>query len=112
MNARLIHLRIKIKSLAAEARIIRQEAKRTREMVKWELNHHRTTVVRTVARTNLLAYGLLRGRPYASMEQKCHELPNFDEVGKTAKRFGASEDDVIRWVEEAKAYLKQDKKAA
>lgn len=111
-HERIIHLRVKIKNLADEARTIREEARKTSGMAKWRLNNHRTEVVRPAARTNLLAYGLLRGRPYSSIEQKCCLLPNFKEVGKTAKRFGATEDDVIRWVEEAKAYLKQDEKAA
>jgi hypothetical protein len=35
MNERLIHLRIKIKSLADEAVTIRKEAKKVQGMVKW-----------------------------------------------------------------------------
>ena len=64
MNERQIHLRVKVKSLIAEAQIIRAEAKKTEGMVKWRLNDHRKTIVRRHTRHNLLAYGLLKGIPY------------------------------------------------
>jgi len=110
MEERLIHLKVKIKNLADEARTIREEARKTSGMVKWGLNHHRKTVVRGAARTNLLAYGLLRGIPYAIIEIKSVEAPDFREVLKTAKRFGGDEKESLEWVEEAKAYFKAQKK--
>ena len=79
-------------------------------MVKWELNHHRTTIVRTHARHNLLAYGLLRGVLYGYMECRCNEPPNFDSVIKVAKNFGGNEEDIAAWVQKAKEYLKAYKK--
>jgi len=106
MNERIIHLRIKVKSLADEAKTIRQEAKKTSGMVKWGLNHHRTTVVRRHTRHNLLAYGLLAGIPYEIMEKKCHQAPDFIWVAKIAKSFGGIEEDIGLWIEDAKSYLK------
>lgn len=106
MNERLIHLRIKIKSLAAEATIIRNEARKVKGMVKWGLNNHRTETLRNYARHNLLAYGLLKKIPYSTIEQKCEKVPNFKMILEIAKRFGASDADAIAWLSEAKIYLK------
>jgi len=112
MDERMIHLRIKVKSLADEAITIREEAKKTQGMVKWGLNHHRKTVVRTHIRKNLLAYGLLRGVPYHIMEKKCYITPDFAAIANIAKRFGGAEETILQWVEEAKAYLKAFQQAA
>ena len=101
MSERIVHLKIKIKSLADEAKTIRVEANKTSGMAKWRLNDHRTGIVRSHARLNLLAYGILTGMPYERMEKKCYEAPNFNEVSKIALRFGGSEDDVSAWVEAA-----------
>jgi hypothetical protein len=105
MDERQIHLRIKVKSLIEESRIIRSEAKKTTGMVKWGLNQHRKTVVRTHTRHNLLAYGLLRGVPYFVMEKRCAIKPDFDKVYVTAKRFGGDKKIAAKWVKEAKEYL-------
>jgi hypothetical protein len=110
MNERIIHLRVKIKNLADEARTIREEAKKVSGMAKWRLNDHRTGVVRPHARHNLLAYGLLRGIPYEVIEKKCREAPDFATVTRHARQFGATDEDSALWVEEAKAYLAQRKK--
>jgi len=109
MQERLIHLRIKIKSLAAEAKIIRQEAKKTSGMSKWRLNEHRTEVVRQYARLNLLAYGLLNGVPYEIMEKKCNETPDFLKVIKIAKNFGGTEEKIVEWIDKARECLKMSK---
>ncbi len=91
-----IYLKIKIKSLAEEARMIRREERKqlgygrhlrrvdrdarvnTPEAERWannpvfhthsRLHHHRVTVVRTAAREAQLAYGYLRGRPLLMVE--------------------------------------------
>lgn len=101
---RTIHLRIKIKSLADEARTIRAEAKKVSGMVKWELNHHRTSVVRPHARLSLLAYGLLRGVPYRAIEHSCYELPNWEKIRNLASRFGGEEVAIDAWISEAKEH--------
>lgn len=56
------YLKIKIKHLAAEARIIRQEERKFHGMDKWALQHHRKTVVRDAARQAQMAYAVIRGR--------------------------------------------------
>ncbi len=77
----LVYLRVKIKSLAAEARIIRTEEQRfprgwRNNPTYFGLRNHRTFDVRREARAALLAYAYLRGRLYSSVEGGGEELPN------------------------------------
>lgn len=67
MNDQRTYLKIKIKNLAAEAGIIRTEERKTHGMAKWDLQHHRKTVVRNEARRSLIAYQFIRGR-----DPSCH----------------------------------------
>lgn len=101
MNPRQTHLKIKVQSLVDEAKNIRREANKTSGMAKWDLNHHRTTVVRRHTRHNLLAYGILLGTPYSLMEKKCYEPPDFKWVAKIAEKFGATEEDIGAWMADA-----------
>ena len=112
MEERKIHLKIKVQSLVDEAKNIRKEANKTSGKAKWNLNHHRTEVVRPHTRKNLLAYGILLGIPYRVMERRCNEQPNFVGVAAIAKRFGASEADVSAWIADAKEHLSGHSKAA
>lgn len=84
MFTRVTHLKIKLKSLAAEAKIIRSEEQkhsdRTREGewtgTRLSLYRHRILVVRTVARHALLAYGFLRGLDYSRLERNAKVAPD------------------------------------
>jgi hypothetical protein len=72
-----VFLRVKIKSLAAESRIIRSEKRKTNDPdLKQSLNRHRTWDVRNEARATLIAYGYLRGRKFSEVEPLCKN-PNF-----------------------------------
>lgn len=71
MNINTVKLKVKVKHLAAEARIIRREANKLSGLDKHSLNQHRTTTVRREARATQLVYGYLRGTPYRSMEATC-----------------------------------------
>lgn len=140
--SRITHLKIKIKNLADEARIIRHEEKKALEhgsaclrksrdlgeksfsetatpFSEYAIAHyrtyrglydHRTGIVRDVARVNLLAYGFLRGRPYARMENKTGSIPDFKDILKHAKNFTSTWGDEEKlewdvWLAEAKAHL-------
>src|SRR3954462_7722890 len=61
-------LRVKVKSLAAEARIIRREEMRTSGPLREALYLHRTHAVRAAAREAGIAYGYIRGRTLLQME--------------------------------------------
>lgn len=83
-------LKMKIKSLAAETRIIHSEERKWpgQSDMRQSLYHHRKTVVQRESRASQLAYGFLRGRDYKVMESKCHELPDWAKVEDIALRFG------------------------
>lgn len=91
-----VYLRVKIKSLAAEAVIIRREERKLRTRREptqpgslwWGLNHHRRHDVRREARAAALAYGFLRGRAYKQIEGKTHCDPDRDRVAALVKKYG------------------------
>jgi hypothetical protein len=128
-NERLVHLKLKLSSLAAESRLIRNEEnkrlkkhrkvlekkKQSGELVDSSevapgyrsLHDHRTGIVRETARHNHLAYGFLREVPYAVMESRCKEEPDFGLIEKIAQRFSTvwSEEMWKTWSEEARGHL-------
>lgn len=63
MYDKRMFLKIKIKSLAEEARIIRFHEKRVRDdELRGQLHYHRVADVRDEQHATLLAYGFIRGR--------------------------------------------------
>jgi len=69
--------RVKIRSLAEEAKIIRQQERRVYHKEAYVkafyqacLHSHRVTNVRQESRATLLAYAFVFGRPYSSVERK------------------------------------------
>lgn len=87
-DARTIHLKIKIKTLASEAGHIRHEARRTCGRERQDLNAHRRGPVRSAARHNQLAYAFLRGIPYRAVERRTQDPPSWSQVETLARRFG------------------------
>jgi hypothetical protein len=90
-------LRVKVKSLAAEAAFIRREEQKQYAHAKHlkqppilgdELRNHRRLVVRPEARSAHLAYGLIRGIPYEKMEAKVSVPPNWTQVRRLCEKFG------------------------
>ena len=103
---RKAELKIKIKSLAAEAVLIRKDESKAlaksrtapdethREWHKTtykSLNDHRRGIVRFEARCAQLAYAFLLGKPHKLAEPKCKTsywaYPLVENVAKTASRF-------------------------
>lgn len=83
------YLKVKIKSLAAEAKIIRLEEKRAKlGSIRDGLADHRRGIVRTEARHAQLAYGFLRGKEYKQIEAKAHEAPDWSRVRKMVQKYG------------------------
>ena len=86
-----IELKIKVKHLAEEARIIRREERKVRGMERWKLQHHRKTVVRDAARRSLIAYLICRGRPHEQhwkVKQSAHERKlDGEEVDRMVKKY-------------------------
>jgi hypothetical protein len=97
-------LRVKLKSLAAEAGIIRHEerkANRNRDFtLQNSLSEHRKIVVRREARSTLLAYQYLRGVPYFACETPSeNNPPDWESVGRMVWRYGGKKLDRIEWTE-------------
>lgn len=84
-------LRVKLKSLAAEARIIRREEARNKRL-RYELSEYRRGVVRAAARNTQLAYAFLKGRTYRSIEAKATTPPNWKEVERMVSQYGVQRD--------------------
>lgn len=85
-----VYLKIKIMSLAAEARIIRAEEKKWpgEHVARIGLHEHRIHSVRPEARHALLAYGFLRGRSYRQLERTAAQPPDWERVGQLIEKFG------------------------
>jgi hypothetical protein len=65
------YLKVKVKSLAEEARIIRKEE--ARGSLREGLHRHRVDIVRPEARAAHLAYGLIKGRTLKRIEPTARE---------------------------------------
>lgn len=85
---RRVCLKIKLKSLAEEARIIRKEEKKGTRF-RAELEEHRKGIVRYEARHTHLAYGFLRGRKLEQIEKNPKNKPDWNKVRKMIERYGA-----------------------
>ena len=90
------HLSVKIATLAAEARIIRNRERSLKRRGKLEgrrlslfkdYEHHRKHIVRPEARANLLAYACLKGVPYCAVESAPKTQPNWKRVEKVLSTF-------------------------
>lgn len=97
------YLKIKIASLAAEARIIKREESKWKKLpflstdgnnhnlhhpIFWGLKQHRLYEVRPECRYAHLAYGYLRGRTYKQVENKAYEAPKWDRVAELCRKYG------------------------
>lgn len=85
------HLRVKIKSLAAEARIIRQEERRAKASHERDLlttlSEHRRVNLRMAARETNLAYAFVRCIPYRVVERPGSRPVNWASVRRMVCRF-------------------------
>ena len=97
MKTRIKMLKVKIKSLAAEAKIIRLEEVRAGLhndlRLREELWQHRTTDLRREQRVSMLAYAFLRGQPLSETEKKSKTRNSIDwkRVLKLSQKYGPVE---------------------
>lgn len=86
------YLRVKLKSLAAEAKIIRQQEVEANQLKDYgqqnSLREHRTGIVRRQSRATLLAYQFLRGVPYAAVERPNSKPVDWKPVLQMVKKYG------------------------
>lgn len=98
-----VRLRVKIKSLAYEAKVIRLEERRAKahknfELVE-ELRIHRKNNVRLEARDSLAAHAFLRGVPLKAIEPRSNTHPRWKNVESMARRFTTDHRVMDRWNE-------------
>ena len=103
-----VYLKIKIKSLGAEARFIRKEERKTLKQGRYwlhkeppvaaehygtynSLRRHRVFDLRKEARSTYLAYGFLRGVPYERIEAPNSSNPNWDAVQRMVEKYGGKD---------------------
>ena len=124
-----IQLKIKIKSLAAESRIIRTEELKCRKnarscgeaypqqrdkasTTRTSLHEHRTGTVRSEARYSQLAYGFLKDMPYRQMELYTRNEPDWDLIYNIAKRFRPGSNsiskDFAEWSEDGSHWISKE----
>jgi len=113
---RSLELKIKLKTLAAEAKFIRREELRLkgnmkRDAYREHLYLHRINVVRREARATHLAYQFLRGIPYEQVENHALPLvrpPRWDRVLTMVQKYG----DKPLTLDDLKAWREKTAKAA
>jgi hypothetical protein len=88
MQDQRAYLKVKIKSLAEEAKIIRKEERASQGDKREGLHNHRVGVVRRAARHSLLAYGFIRGKKYRDIEPTARTSPYRGEVAKMVVKYG------------------------
>lgn len=90
-------LKVKVASLAAEAKIIRRIERRLKKAKARKpeltldfqsLQQHRREHVRWHARHTHLAYGFIRGLSYKAMEQKCRVQPSMKAIMDMITKYG------------------------
>lgn len=84
-------LKVKLKSLAAEAKIIRFEEKKTHGVLRDELHLHRVWQVRSEARHTHIAYGLIKGLKLEQIEPKSFVPFDWARVNAMIKKYGSLE---------------------
>lgn len=97
-----IHIaRINIKSLTAEARLIRKECNRAGAAYCEYLRAHRTGRLRREARVAHLALAYIRNRKYRDVENQCWEKVSVKELREKLHRFGCYADitKVTSWMQ-------------
>ena len=87
----ITYLKIKIKSLADEARTIRLEEKKWpgEDPKRLGLYFHRILDVRQEARSAQLAYGFLRKRAYKQLENKTRKPLDHKRIAELIRKYGA-----------------------
>lgn len=108
------YLKVKVKSLAAEARIIRKEEGKSKNIeVRLGLQCHRTYDVRREARAALLAYACVRGVPYSCIEKSSKTEPSWTRIQKLYEKYGDRDlrfTSYSEWIKQAKDYYESNKK--
>ena len=108
-------LRVKVKSLADEAKIIRREEHRSKNWYEWySLKQHRKGIVRREARSAQLALAFLRGVPYEKVESytRVGNEPNWKRVKDLVMKYAVPPHKVVLTTAQKENLLKNLRKWA
>lgn len=84
-----IYLKVKLKSLMEEAKIIRKEELRMQDKhIQGQLHKHRTVDVRNEARSTHLAYSILRGKARHVVEMPNSADPDTQSIIHMVRKYG------------------------
>jgi hypothetical protein len=102
MKPEVHKLRVNVKSLAAEAKIIREEIRRAETTeARQALHDHRMVRVRPEARLAHLALAFMKGRPYKMAESTARSEPVIADLVKKITRFACvsnAEQKITEWL--------------
>lgn len=85
----IVYLKVKLKSLMAEAKIIKQEELKARDRhIQGQLHKHRTVDVRNEARSTHLAYSILRGKARHTVETPNSADPDKGRIISMVRKYG------------------------
>lgn len=107
-----VYLKVKNKSLAEEARIIKLEEGRHTGLTRQGLYLHRINVVRPEARATLLADCFFRGKEYSEIEHKTYTpayLMPWQKVKKMVESYCTNKErksELDEWIKRANAHIK------
>lgn len=101
MKLEVHKLRVNVKSLASEARFIRQEMTKCRDpKTRVALTEHRRSRLRPEARLAYLALAYIKGTPYRVAEPRTSKTVNVIDLFTKIKKFRCvTPDEVKAWVE-------------
>ena len=105
MRVAIHRLRVNVKSLAAEARFIRDEVPRARSReVNEALHLHKVLRLKPEARLAHLALAYCKGTPYRCAEGTAKRQPDVRSLAKKINRFvlfseRVSEEQMLEWLE-------------
>ena len=86
-----VELKIKLKSLAEEQRIIKKEERKRKGQWAYQVHNlrsHRVDYVRPIIRATHIAYGLIRGLTYEQIENSPKTSPDWGKVKDMLKKYG------------------------
>ena len=95
-------LKVNVKSLAAESRIIREEIRKATDSDEINsLHHHRMTCVRPESRLAQLSLAFARNKPYKGAEPKADKLPDSRRLCRKLQRFlpETTQEEVDAWLQ-------------
>lgn len=101
MRPEIHRLRVNVKSLAAESRIIRAEMRKADKTSRHLLDLHRSTRVRPEARLAHLALAWAKGRTYPQAEAKTTQPVSAQRLTEKVNRFlsrRVEQGEIDRWL--------------